>query len=93
MFPFTFIKPPEKFELSGTDVRKWIKEFDLFIKSHNITNNKMIVLTYSSNETRHIIENMQFNYDDNVAYQEFYNLMIQLYCKRQTPETELKRKF
>ncbi|RNA22242.1 hypothetical protein BpHYR1_020436 [Brachionus plicatilis] len=44
MFPFIFIKPPEKFDAKRKDVRTWIKEFDLFIQGHNITNNKMKVV-------------------------------------------------
>ncbi|RMZ96404.1 hypothetical protein BpHYR1_038214 [Brachionus plicatilis] len=60
-YPILFVSPPDKFDPKRTDVRQWIKDFDMFIESNNINSHKLnIVIAHLDHETRKIIENSQF---------------------------------
>ncbi|CAF0838113.1 unnamed protein product [Brachionus calyciflorus] len=92
IYPFLYPKPPEKFNPKRCDVQ-WMREFDTFLQSHNFTSNKMnIVLSYLDNESKRIVENSQFSPNDSAAFQEFETLMTQLYGRRQSSESEMKRR-
>ena len=64
-------KPPEKFDPKKTDVTQWVKDFDMFIESYNISSRKInIVLAYLDHETRRIIEINQLSLLEETAYKE-----------------------
>ncbi|CAF1040184.1 unnamed protein product, partial [Brachionus calyciflorus] len=92
--PILFVSPPEKFDPKKTDVRQWVKDFDMFIESKNIGSRKInIVLAHLDHETRRIIENNQFSLHEETAYKELKTLLIQWYGKKATSNLELKQQF
>ncbi|RNA04439.1 hypothetical protein BpHYR1_052032 [Brachionus plicatilis] len=91
-YPILFVSPPDKFDPKRTDVRQWIKDFDMFIESNNINSQKLnIVIAHLDHETRKIIENSQFSLNEDTAYAELKTLLSQLYGRKTTPNLELKR--
>ncbi|RNA01686.1 tigger transposable element-derived 4 [Brachionus plicatilis] len=93
-YPIFFVSPPDKFDPKRTDVRQWIKDFDMFIESYNINSHKLnIVIAHLDHETKKIIENSQFSLNEETAYAELKTLLSQLYGRKTTSNLELKRQF
>ena len=87
----SLVLPPQQFTTTS-NVRTWLKRFDLFVNSNGIINNKReVLLSYLDDETLNILENSRQN--EALSYEECTERLIELFEDRAEPKPVSRERF